>query len=101
MTKTSFDAVVEVVNALRSHEIPYMMVGAFSSNAYGYPRATNDADFVIEYREGALSTLRKSLGIEYDLDPQMSFELMTGSIRNILTFKPTKFDIELFRLGQA
>ncbi len=31
----------------------------------------------------------------------MSFELKTGSIRNILTFKPTKFDIELFRLGKV
>jgi hypothetical protein len=25
---------------------------------------------------------------------------MTGSIRNILTYTPTKFDIELFRLGK-
>jgi hypothetical protein len=28
-----------------------MLVGVFSSNAYDYPRATKDADIVIEYEE--------------------------------------------------
>ncbi len=100
MTKSSFDAVVDVIEALQAHDIPYMLVGAFSSNAYGYPLATNDADFVIDYKEGDLTKIRESLGNEYFLDPQMSFELKTGSTRNILTFRPTKFDIELFRLGK-
>ena len=100
MTRSSFDAVIEVIEALQSHAIPYMLVGAFSSNAYSYPRATNDADIVIDYREGVLSKFRESLGDDFSLDPQMSFELKTGSIRNVLTFRPTKFDIELFRLGK-
>lgn len=76
-----------------------MLVGAFSSNAYGYPRSTNDADIVIAYRQGALARIRDSLGDDFVLDPQMSFELKTGSVRNVLTFLPTKFDIELFHLG--
>jgi len=70
-----------------------MLVGAFSSNAYGYPRATKDADIVIEYEEGVLKKICESLGSDFKLDPQTGFELMTGSIRNILTFTPTKFEL--------
>lgn len=77
-----------------------MLVGAFSSNAYGYPRATKDADIVIEYEEGVLKRICESLGSDFKLDPQTGFELMTGSIRNIITYSPTKFEIELFRLSK-
>lgn len=77
-----------------------MLVGAFSSNAYGYPRATKDADIVIQYREGLLAKICSSLGDEFKLDPQAGFEIMTGSFRNILTYLPTKFEIEFFRLGE-
>ena len=41
-------------NAVPVHGFPpsmvflYMLVGAFSSNAYSYPRATKDADIVID-----------------------------------------------------
>ncbi len=77
-----------------------MLVGAFSSNVYGYPRATKDADIVIKYEDGVLSKLCSSLGDDFKLDRQTGFEVMTGSIRNVLTYVPTKFDIELFRLGE-
>ncbi|MCY2962615.1 MAG: hypothetical protein NT069_03010 [Planctomycetota bacterium] len=77
-----------------------MLVGAFSSNAYGYPRATKDADLVIEYRSGVLKTIADALGEDFELNPQTTLELMTGTIRNILTYIPTKFEIELFRLGK-
>ena len=99
MEKSSFEALVDVIRVLQTHEIPYMLVGAFSSNAYGYPRATKDADIVIEYEEGVLKKICESLSSDFKLDPQTGFELMTGSIRNILTYTPTKFEIELFRLG--
>ncbi len=46
---SSFDALVQVLRVLQQRRIPYMLVGAFSSNAYGYPRATKDADIVIQY----------------------------------------------------
>ena len=100
MEKSSFEALIDVIRVLQTHEIPYMLVGAFSSNAYGYPRATKDADIVIEYVEGVLTKISDSLGSDFKLDPQTGFEIMTGSIRNILTYTPTKFDIELFRLGK-
>jgi hypothetical protein len=55
--KSSFEALIDVIRVLQTHEIPYMPVGAFSSNAYGYPRVTKDADIVIEYQEGVLTKI--------------------------------------------
>ncbi len=63
------------------------------------PRATKDADIVIQYREGLLATVCTLLGADFLLDPQAGLELKTGSIRNIITYIPTKFEIEFFRLG--
>jgi hypothetical protein len=99
LDKSSFEALIQVIRVLQNHEIPYLLVGAFSSNVYGYPRATKDADIVIDYREGILSKICESLGNDFKLEPQTGFEMMTGTIRNILTYTPTKFEIELFRLG--
>ena len=74
MTKTSFDCLAEVIRALHAQQIPYMLTGAFASNAYGYPRATQDADIVIEYSEGVLRRLRETLGLNYQIDPQPGFK---------------------------
>lgn len=45
---TSDEAVIAVVDALDSLSIPYMVVGSFSTNLYGLPRSTKDADFVVQ-----------------------------------------------------
>lgn len=99
MHPSSAEALATVIEVLHANEIPYMLVGAISSNAYGYPRSTNDADLVIEYQPGVLKVLGEALGNDFTLDSQISMELQTGTLRNILTYIPTQFDIELFRLG--
>lgn len=98
--KSSFDALVQVIRVLQTHDVPYMIVGAFSSNAYGYPRATKDADIVVQYSEGLLATICASLVADFKLDPQAGCELMTGSSLNISLAFPPNFEIELFRLGE-
>lgn len=42
------DVLFEVLDALDALNIPYMIVGSFASNYWGRPRATHDADLVIE-----------------------------------------------------
>lgn len=96
----SLEATAHVVHALDSLGVDYILVGAFSSNAYGIARATKDADFVIAYESGVLEKLMKILGSDFQLDPQMRFETITNSVRNVITYLPTKFDVELFRLGK-
>lgn len=94
----SLEAVGRVIEALEELEFRYMLVGALSSNAYGIPRSTKDADIVVELEPGNLKKLMERLGGDFRLDPQMLFETLTHSIRNVITYTPTKFDIELFRL---
>lgn len=96
----SEDAVAAVVDALEACQIEYMIVGAFSSNAYSIGRSTKDADFVVSLQGVQLPELMQRLGGDFRLDPQLQFETLTGSVRNIIRYLPTKFEIELFRLNQ-
>lgn len=95
---TSLEATATVVGALEQLDIPYMLVGAFSVNAYSIPRSTKDADFVVELQPGDLTRLAKTLGPDFRLDRQMQFETITNTIRNVMEYLPTQFKIELFRL---
>ena len=42
------NALMELLKLLGKLEIPHMLVGSYSSNFYGVPRSTKDADLVIE-----------------------------------------------------
>lgn len=96
---TSEQAVARLIEALEREAVPYMLVGALSSNLYGVPRATNDADVVIRFDSFNLAEFCVGLGDEFVLDRQMMIEGFTGSVRNVVTFIPTGFQIEVFRLG--
>jgi hypothetical protein len=95
----SFDPVLEVIDALDQVGIPYMLVGSMSSNLYGIPRSTQDADFVIELGDKSISKLAQILAPIYRLEAQMSFETMTGTHRYILERRDQKFKIELFMVS--
>lgn len=88
-----------VVSALEQLQIDYMLVGAYSSNAYGISRATHDADIVVVVQPGQLRQLVNYLGADFSLDPQIQIEGLTGSSRNVMTHRPSGFQIELFRLN--
>ena len=97
---SSEDAVAAVVDALEACQIEYMIVGAFSANAYSIGRSTKDADFVVSLQGVQLPALMQRLGPDFRLDPQLQFETLTGSVRNVMRYLPTKFEIELFRLNR-
>ena len=42
------DALRRVLELLERHEIPYMLTGSLAASYYGRPRATHDADVVID-----------------------------------------------------
>lgn len=54
---TGREAVLTAIAALESCGIPYILVGSFSTNAYGIPRSTQDADFIIELGETSIAEL--------------------------------------------
>ena len=93
------DAVYALLDLLNESEIPYMVVGSFSSNAYGEPRATKDADFVVEFSEAARRELLAKLPAEFEVDQQTGFETITGHTRQILRIPSIPFEIELFDLS--
>ncbi len=97
LAMTSDEAVAAVVDALEELSIPYLMVGAFATNAYCVPRATNDADFVLALAPGQLRLLVERLGSDFRLDPQVLLETITLTKRHELVYLPTRFKIEFFR----
>ncbi len=93
------EAVLRVIEALESSEIAYILVGSYSTNAYGIPRSTQDADFVIELGEASIGELARRLAPSIRFDPQMSFETVTMTRRYLAEVVGTPFKIELFLLG--
>ena len=94
------EAPLNVIDALTAAAVPYMLVGSYSSNFYGIPRSTADADFVIALGEANISDVVQHLHPDLRLDPQTSFETVTGTIKNVLNLASAEFTIELFRLSE-
>lgn len=97
---TGEDAVTVMVGILESSEIPYMLVGSFSSNYFGISRATRDADFVIHASREGRSALEAALPEGFDLDAQMSFEMVTSTTKQVVRIQSIPFEIELFDLSR-
>lgn len=96
--KSGNAAAARVIDAFNTLGIEFFLAGSYSSNYYGIPRATQDADFVavLSNNIGALS---RHLGPEFELDPQTSFEGITGTLRDIFLVPTIPFKIEVFHLS--
>lgn len=93
------DPLSPVLDALLAEQIEFMLVGSYSSNAYGIPRQTKDADIVVNPAGKAIGAIAARLPAGYKLDPQIQFEGVTGTTRNVISIAGSQFVIELFRLG--
>lgn len=94
------DAVAAMIDALVTLGAEYMVVGALSSNFYGVPRLTEDADIVIELGKTLLADIMRRLGPEFSLEPQATFETITMTTRHIVKVPSIAFTIELFQLSE-
>jgi hypothetical protein len=96
-----YELTSRVIEALEAEDIAYMVVGALSSSVFGIPRATKDVDIVLQLHTlDPLRRLEGRLAEVVVLDPQVTFETLTGSRRHILTAKTKPpFVVELFELG--
>lgn len=93
------DVMMRVVDALERAQVPYMLVGAFSSNYHGVPRSTQDVDFVVELDRPLTADFNKVLGEDFEPEDQLSFETNTGTYRQEFRVKDSLFKVELFRLS--
>jgi hypothetical protein len=96
---TPREATAAVIDGLNSLQVPYMLVGSFSSNFYGIPRSTKDADFVVQLKPGMLSALEGRISPPFRLDRQMSFETVTITRRYVMHLEDNPFSVELFLLS--
>lgn len=55
------ETLLRIARALESEAIPYMVAGSFASSYHGRPRATHDADVVIDPTRDQLALLVKRL----------------------------------------
>jgi hypothetical protein len=67
---------------------------------WGIPRSTKDADFVVQLDQQSIAAVTSTLGPEFQLDPQMSFETVTGTLRYRIRRSDSAFMVEFFLLGQ-
>jgi hypothetical protein len=93
------EVVLATADALEQLGIAYMVVGSFSSNSYGVPRSTQDADFVIDLAGHSPREIADKLGPKFYLDPQSSFEGVTMTTRYVVKATESSFKIELFLLS--
>jgi hypothetical protein len=96
---TSDEATLAAIDALESSGVGYMLVGSLSSNLYGIPRSTQDADFVVQLSGVSIVDIARRMGARFRLDPQMSFETVTGTHRYVIHASDVEFKIELFLLS--
>jgi hypothetical protein len=93
---TSEELFIAVVDALNELNVPFMISGSLASNFYGVPRATQDADLVVEFAQLPLNAFGACLGDRFAIDAQLSFEAVTGSRRAIVRSRSSPFEVELF-----
>lgn len=93
------EALLRVIDTLDERDVPYMIVGSYSSNAYGIDRSTADADLVIDLGDQSLGSTLSPLTSVIKLDPQMSFEGATMTRRYVADVVGVPFRIEFFLVG--
>ena len=64
----SEQALARVIERLEEDRVAYMVVGAMSSNLYGVPRATDDADVVVSFDDFDIVRFCRTLGDGFVLD---------------------------------
>ena len=95
---TAEELSLRVVDVLIAQGIEYMLVGSLSTNFHSAPRATNDADIVIQTSLGEAARLVAVHCPDLQLDPQYYFESVTGTTKRVLE-TADGFIVELFGLS--
>jgi hypothetical protein len=90
------EVVSRLVRRLDAIGIPYMVAGSIASSHHGVPRATNDADIVVDPTPEALEALLAALLAEgYYLDPRVAREaLRARRLFNVID-PETAFKVDL------
>jgi len=92
---TSEDGLKLLLSKLDECGIPYMITGSFASNIHGLPRATQDADIVIEVEQKTLERFLKSLGSAFYRSPEAAMDALGREQMFNVIHLPTGFKVDL------
>jgi hypothetical protein len=82
------DFLQKLVKMLDKSNIPYMLSGSIGSGFHGQPRATNDADIIIDPSNEQLISFVSSLGPDYYVSKEAAIEALNdNSMFNIIDIK--------------
>lgn len=95
-TPESVIAAIHVLNAL---DVPYLIVGSLSSNIYGIPRSTVDADIVIQ-NDDQIEAIRQQLADYFKPEPQLAFETIDMTTKHLFHERNSSFKLEMFVLSE-
>jgi hypothetical protein len=72
------DALARVIGLLTTHDIPFMLTGSVAASFHGRPRATHDADLVIDPTSVQLSAFVEDLeAASFYVDPEPAREALS------------------------
>jgi hypothetical protein len=94
------DALARVIGLLNAHGIPFMLTGSVAASFHGRPRATHDADLVIDPTPTQLTAFVESLAAaRFYVDPDSAREALTrrGQFNAIETQQASKIDLIIRR----
>lgn len=96
---TGTDALISLIHTFEKAHVSYMIVGSYSSNFYGIPRSTMDADLVVRLDHADWGKLCSILPPNLEIEQQSSFEMVSSTRKELIKVKGSPFEIELFHLS--
>ena len=91
----SEDALKLLLSKLDECGIPYMITGSFASNIHGLPRATQDADVVIEVEQRTLERFLESLGPAFYRSAEAAMDALAREQMFNVVHLETGFKVDL------
>jgi hypothetical protein len=98
MTTEGLVALKAVAAVLETNKLPYMLGGSFASSFYGIPRATFDADLVVQMLPAGAGRLYSSLKDSFYADQDEIAEAAEKGVSFNLVHLETAFKIDIFPL---
>src|SRR3972149_3674281 len=92
---TSEDALKLILFKLDEWGIPYMITGSFASNIHRLPRATQDADVVIEVDPRTLERFIESLGLAFYRSMEAAMDALAREEMFNVVHLETGFKVDL------
>ncbi len=92
---TPEDGLKLLLSKLDECGIPYMIAGSFASNIHGLPRATQDADVVIEAERSNLEQFLGSLGSAFYRSPDAALDALVREQMFNVVHLETGFKVDL------